>query len=210
MNNFFSAIKDILDEVAEAYKYAELDFYKLKGEIISLIDKAKSKGYGNPDYCEVNIVVVDRFETNVKIHIYYKGTEGKFHRFMKKLDLGKLTNIPNIIKARLANIGEVSFKLSDYHSLYSINESLISPNVDFKYLYSFTLKDARTIPSRKELHIKDELFYYKVDLVYVYDDGQTERRVKYFGTILNMPADVQEQIVNSDDHGCSLDIPVLN
>lgn len=210
MNNFFNAIKDILDEVAEAYKYAELDFFKLKGEIISLIDKAKSKGYGNPDYCEINIVVVDRFETNVTIHIYYKGREGKFHRFMKKLDLGKLTNVPNIIRAKLANLGEVSFKLSDYYGLYSVNESIITPNVDFKYLYSFTLKDARAIPNRKELHIKDELFYYKIDLVYVYDDGETEKRVKYFGTVLNMPTDIQDKIFNSDDHSCFIDIPVSN
>lgn len=204
--SFFSAIKDFLDEFAEAYKYAELNFYQLKTEVVELLDKAKSKGYGNPDYCEMSIQVVDRFETDVTIQLIYKGKEGKFHRFKKKLDLGKLTNIPNVVRTRLANTGEATIKLSDYQNLYMVRESNIVDNVDFKHLYAFSLKNARGIPAHKELHIKDELFYYQVSLVYVYNDGDKEVRNKYFGTILNMPTEVQEKIAASEDKACYLNI----
>lgn len=207
-NNFLSAIKNLLDEFAEAYKYAELNFYQLKTEVVELIDKAKSKGYGNPDYCEMNIQVIDRFETNVSIQLIYKGPEGKFYRFKKQLDLGKLTNIPNVVRTRLVNTGEVTIKLSDFQSLYMVRESNITENVDFKHLYAFSLKNAKGTPVRKELHIKDELFYYQVSLVYVYDDNDTEVRNKYFGTILNMPVEVQEKIASSEEKACFLNINI--
>lgn len=47
MQNFLSFLKECLDAFQVAYKYAELDFYKLRGEVTSLLDKARSKGYGN-------------------------------------------------------------------------------------------------------------------------------------------------------------------
>lgn len=206
-NNLISAFMDLLDEFAEAYKYAELDFYKLKTEVIELIDKAKSKGYGNPDYCEMSIQIVDRFETDVTIQLIYNGYEGKYYRFKKKIDLGKLTNIPFTVRNRLATTGEVTIKLSDFPSLYSIRESIIIPTVEFKHLYAFSLKNAKGVPVNKELHIQDELFYYHVTLVYVYENEEKETRSKYFGNILNMPSDIQEKIALSEDKTCHLNIP---
>lgn len=206
MQNFISFIKEFLDEFSEAYKYAELDFYKLQTEVVELMNKAKAKGYGNPDYCELTIKVVNRLETDVTIHSYYKDGNGKYRRFTKKLDLGALTNIPTVIKSRLDRESEIKIKLSDFHKLYEVTEKEITPTVDFKHLYSFSLKNAKGVPSRKELHIKDNLFYYQVILVYVYDGGEKEIRNKYFGKILNLPLEIQEKIESTEEKACYIDV----
>lgn len=206
MQNFISFIKDFLDEFSEAYKYAELDFYKLQTEVVELMNKAKAKGYGNPDYCELTIKVVNRLETDVTIQSYYKDGNGKYRRFTKKLDLGALTNIPTVVKSRLDRESEIKIKLSDFHKLYEVAEKEITPTVDFKHLYSFSLKNAKGVPSRKELHIKDNLFYYQVILVYVYDGGEKEIRNKYFGKILNLPLEIQEKIESTEEKACYIDV----
>ena len=206
MQNFISFIKEFLDEFSEAYKYAELDFYKLQTEVVELMNKAKAKGYGNPDYCELTIKVVNRLETDVTIQSYYKDGNGKYRRFAKKLDLGALTNIPTVVKSRLDRESEIKIKLSDFHKLYEVTEKEITPTVDFKHLYSFSLKNAKGVPSRKELHIKDNLFYYQVVLVYVYDGGEKEIRNKYFGKILNLPLEIQEKIESTEEKACYIDV----
>ncbi len=201
-NNFVSFVKEFLDEFAEAYKYAELEFYKLKTEVIELMNKARAKGYGNPDYCELSIKLVNRMETDVTIQTYYKDGNGKFRRFTKKLDLGKLVNIPSLVNSRLKKDSEVSIKLTDFQKLYEAEEKDITPTVDFKHLYNFSLKNANGTPVRKELHIIDNLFYYQVVLVYVYSDGEKEIRNKYFGTILNLPTEVMEKIESTEEKAC--------
>lgn len=206
MNGFISLVKDLLDEFSEAYKYAELDFYKLKTEVVELMNKAKAKGYGNPDYCEMSIKVINRLETNVTIQTYYKESNGKVRRFTKKLDLGKLVNIPTVVKTRLDKDPEVTIKLTDFEKLYEVEEKDITSTVDFNNLYKFTLKNAKGTPTRKELHIKDNLFYYQVVLVYVYADGQKELRDKYFGLIENLPQEVQDKIESTEERACFIDV----
>ena len=205
-NGIISLIKEFLDEFSEAYKYAELEFYKLKTEVIELMNKARAKGYGNPDYCELSIKVVNRMETDVTIQTYYKDDNGKFRRFTKKLDLGKLVNIPSLVNSRLKKDSEVSIKLTDFQKLYEAEEKDITPTVDFKHLYTFSLKNAKGTPVRKELHIKDNLFYYQVVLVYVYSDGEKEIRNKYFGTILNLPTKVMEKIESTEEKAWYIDV----
>lgn len=205
-NSIISLIKEFLDELSEAYKYAELEFYKLKTEVIELMNKARAKGYGNPDYCELSIKVVNRMETDVTIQAYYKDGNGKFRRFTKKLDLGKLVNIPSLVNSRLKKDSEVSIKLTDFQKLYEAEEKDITPTVDFKHLHNFSLKNAKGTPVRKELHIKDNLFYYQVVLVYVYSDGEKEIRNKYFGTILNLPTEVMEKIESTEEKACYIDV----
>ena len=206
MKSVISLVKEFLDEFSEAYKYAELEFYKLMPEVLELINKAKSKGYGNPDYCELSINVVNRMETGVTIQSYYKENNGKFRRFTKKLDLGALVNIPNIVKKRLEKSSEVSIQLTDFQKLYDVNEKDIIPTVEFKHLYSFTLKGAKATPIRKELHIKDNLFYYQVVLVYVYENGEKEIRNKYFGIIQDLPEEILDKIETTDEKACYIDV----
>lgn len=206
MGGILSFVKDLLDEFSEAYKYAELEFYKLKTEVLELMNKAKSKGFGNPDYCEMSIKVVNRLETNVTIQTYYMENNGKVRRFTKKLDLGKLVNIPSVVKARLDKDPEVTIKLTDFEKLYEVEEKDITPSVDFNNLYKFTLKNAKGTPTCKELHIKDNLFYYQVVLVYVYADGQKELRDKYFGLIENLPKEVQDKIESTEERACFIDV----
>lgn len=209
MKDFFSIVKDFLDEFSEAYKYAELEFYKLMPEVVKLLNKAKSRGYGNPDYCELSIRVVNRMETDVTIQSFYKEDSGKFRRFTKKLDLGALVNIPHVVKARLEKSPEVSIRLTDFQKLYEINEKDIIPVVEFKHLNTFTLKGAKATPIRKELHIKDNLFYYQVILVYVYDNGEKEIRNKYFGVILDLPQEILDKIEMTEEKACYIDVTNL-
>ena len=68
------------------------------------------------------------------------------------------------------------------------------------------LKNAKGTPVRKELHIKDNLFYYQVVLVYVYSDGQKELRDKYFGLIENLPQEVQDKIESTEEKACFIDV----
>lgn len=206
MGNIISIIKDFLEEFSEAYKYAELDFYKLKSEVLFLMDKAKEKGFDNPDYCEMTIKVVNKTQTKVSIQTYYKVNE-KFRRFSKELDLGILVNIPAVVKNRLKENNEVKIRLTDFDNLYSVNEKDIIPTVEFEHLYHFTLKNAKGTPVRKELHIKDELFYYQVVLVYVYDNGEkNDCRVKNFGNIKNIPQEVISKITSTEEKACFIDV----
>lgn len=202
MSNLFSFIKDVIEEFSVAYKYAELDFYKLKTDVISLINNAKNKGYGNPDFCSMQIKVISKIETSVIIEAYYKKVNGKYQKFTKTLDIGKLTNVPQLVGERLTTAGEVAIKLTDFINLYSVREDDIIPTVEFKNLYGFSLKNAKGVPTRKELHIKDELFYYKVVLVYVYENGEKEMRIKHLGNIIDMPEEVVAKIASNEDKAC--------
>lgn len=202
MSNLFSFIKDVIEEFSVAYKYAELDFYKLKTDVISLINNAKNKGYGNPDFCSMQIKVISKIETSVIIEAYYKKVNGKYQKFTKTLDIGKLTNVPQLVGERLTTAGEVAIKLTDFINLYSVKEDDIIPTVEFKNLYGFSLKNANGVPTRKELHIKDELFYYKVVLVYVYENDEKEMRIKHFGNIIDMPEEVAAKIASNEDKAC--------
>ena len=206
MNDLISFLRGCLDAFQVAYKYAELDFYKLRGEVISLLDKARIKGYSYPDYCEMRIQIINSFETNVTIQSFYKGENGKFYRFKKDLDLGKLSNIPYVVKKRLDADGEVSIKLTDFTSLYAIGDNQIVPVGDFKRLHIFTFKDAQGDPVRKEMYIKDDLFYYTVKCSYVYENGEKETRIKYYGVIQNLPQDVIERINNDEEKECFIDV----
>jgi hypothetical protein len=189
----------------EAYKYAELDFYKLRNEVVSLLDRARSKGYASPDYCELRIHIVNSFETDVFIEAYYK-RDGKFYRFKKDLDLGKLVNVPNTIASELRCKGEVSVKLCDFQTLYSIKDEEIVPKGDFRRIHSFTFTGVTFSPMSKELSIKDELFYYQVDCSYIFHDGHKETRTKYYGHISNLPEDVKAAISSSEDHICRMTV----
>lgn len=206
MQNLLSFLKECLDAFQVAYKYAELDFFKLRGEITSLLDKARAKGYGNPDYCEMNIQIKSSFETDVTIQSFYKGNNGKYYRFKKNLDLGKLTNIPHIINNRIKNEKEVTIKLTDFQNLYTIGDDEITPIGDFKRLHIFTFKDAKGTPTSKEMLIKDELFYYMVKCSYIYDNGEKETRIKYYGTIQNLPQDIIDKINYDSEKECIINI----
>lgn len=206
MSELFSFIKDVFEVFADAYKYAELDFFKLKTEVLSLIKKAKSNGYGTPDYASLYVKVENRYETIAVIEIYYNKGNGKFQKFKKTIDLGVLTNIPQTIKERLDRDGEVAIKLSDFNNMISVAENDIVPNVEFKHLYSFSLKNAKGVPIKKELHITDELFYYKVVLVYIYENGEKELRVKYFGQIVDLPEEVINKITTNEEKSCYIDV----
>lgn len=208
MNKILDFFKDCLEAFSEAYKYAELDFYKLRNEVISLLDKARSKGYTDPAYCELSIEIRDAYETAVQIQTFYK-KNGKFFRFKKELDLGKLVNIPYVVKQRLIAENKITIKLSDFQNLYSVRDADIMPSVEFDYLRNNAHigGDRKSVgPIKAILSITDELFYYVVELTCTYEDNKIETRRKYFANIKNIPADVQNTILSSEDKTCILDV----
>ncbi len=205
-NNFLSFLHECLEAFEVAYKYAELDFFKLRSEVISLLDKARAKGYGNPDYCEMKISVINSHETDVNIQAIYKGLNEKYYRFKKDLDLGCLINIPHTIKSKLQNEREVTIRLTDFQSLYTIGENQITPRGDFKNIQVFTFKNVEKTPIRKEVYIKDELFYYVVKCTYVYENEERETRQKYYGFIQNLPEEIISRLDSDEEKECTIDV----
>lgn len=206
MKRLISIIADVIEEITSAYKYAEYDFYKLVNDVSSLLEQANSKGYNNPDACSLSIKVVNKLLTTAIIDSYYRKDNGKFQKFSKKLDIGKLTNVPINVQKRLDIQKELLIKLSDLDTFRSIKVEDIIPSVLFSNLYNFKLKDIVEIPQKKELHITDNLFYYKVVFVYKYDSGIINSRIKYFGHIDDLPLEINERLLSNDDRTCSLDV----
>ena len=47
MKTLKTKIGNFLEAFADAYKYAELDFYKIRSEVLTLLNRARAKGYEN-------------------------------------------------------------------------------------------------------------------------------------------------------------------
>ena len=206
MKRLLSIIAEVIDEITSAYKYAEYDFYKLVTEVTSLLQQASSRGYKDPDACSLTIKVVNKLLTTVVIDSYYKKSNGKYQKFSKKLDIGTLSNVPTNVRKRLDVEKELTIRLSDLDSFKSVRQDEIIPSVLFSNLYNFKLKDVTETPQKKELHITDNLFYYKVVFVYKYDNGVTNTKVKFFGHIEELPSEINEKILSNDDRSCFLDV----
>lgn len=204
-----SIFKNCLEAFAEAYKYAEFDFYKIKTEVINLLKVANGRGYSIPMYCEVAIDVVNKHHTDVLIQLIYN-KDGKYIRFKKSLDLGVLVNIPLVVKNRLDQDSKVTFKIEDIQGLYVIGENDIKTSVEYKALETFKFTNISEEPTQKILTIKDDLFYYIVECTCVFDGGRKETRKKYYAEIQNLPSEIIDKIITSDDYQCSLDVTHAN
>lgn len=206
MNKLFTLLSEIIEEFSSAYKYAEYDFYELISDMTVLLENANAKGYDNPDICSLTINVANKLMTTVTIDAYYKKENGKYQKFSKKLEIGTLTNVPANVNNRLKTEKEIVVKLTDINSFKSIKLSDIIPIIQFDNLCNFKLEDAVAVPDKKELHITDNLFYYKVVLVYKYQDGKKDTKIKYFGNIAMLPSEIIDKISSSDDHSCYIDV----
>lgn len=117
-----------------------------------------------------------------------------------------MSNVPTNVRKRLDVEKELTIRLSDLDSFKSVRQDEIIPSVLFSNLYNFKLKDVTETPQKKELHITDNLFYYKVVFVYKYDNGVTNTKVKFFGHIEELPSEINEKILSNDDRSCFLDV----
>lgn len=205
MNRILEKLNDVLEAFAEAYKYAELDFYKVKSEVVTLMDKARGKGYDYPAYCELKIEIINNFETDVTIQNIYK-RDGKFFRFKKTIDVGKLVNIPHVVRKKLEQDHSITIKLEDFQNLYAVNENEIKSTVAFKSLETFTFKGVSDTPVQKTLTIQDELFYYSVLATYVFADGSKKSSKKYYGDIIGLPENLISEISQSEELKCTIDV----
>ena len=205
--SFFANLKD---EYLFALKYAELEFFKLKDEIVDLLKVADSKGYSNPEYGSIEIEVIDSLQTTVCIDLYFKKVNHYAQKFSKKLDVGKLIFIPGIIEGKIIRDKKVKIELdmNDMHSIYMVSSKNIWSTNTFKELVNFKFKNEERIPVYKEVSIKDELFYYIVDVTCYYDEKRNvkETRRRYVGYIKNIPADVLLSINDDPDRKVTLDV----
>lgn len=201
-----SFIADVIEEISSAFKYAEYEFYKLISDVNSLLDQASRHGYHNPSICSFTIKRINKSVTSVTIEAYYDKGNRKYHKFSKKLDIGELKNVPLNVCNRLNTDKELTIKLSDMETFRSINQEEIIPTIHFNDLYNFKLKNIDFVPDKKELHITDNLFYYKVVLVYKYQDGGMDSKIIYCGYIQNLPSEINDKISSSSDRSCFIDV----
>lgn len=213
MSKFLDFFKEVTEAYSDALKYAEYECFKLKEDIVSLLKQANSKGYSNPDYCKMDIEVVNTWQTIVNIELIYRKTSSTVQRFTRTLDLGKIKYMPELMKSQLALSSKFSVELDveDLSSLYSISASDVTPEISFDSLEIFNFKNISQQPIKKELFIKDDLFYYIVEATGYFENEisgtvtkETKRR--YIGSIKNLPASVQNQIIQDPDHSVLLDV----
>ena len=208
MAKFLDKFKEISDGFKSIIEHTEYECYKLKDDIVKLLSIANEQGYSNPVVSELSIKVVNKFQTIVRIDIYFDGNIKRYLKFSSTLDLGRLVCVPLSLENRLINAGEVKIALdtNDFNSLFVVSTSQIRSEDDFDKLKLVTLKDVLQIPIQKQLRIKDRLFYYEVEGTYVFKDGTKASRKLYIGHIKNMPKQVQERILQDPDLEVTIDV----
>lgn len=211
--NIIDLFKEFYEAYSDALRYAEYEFYKLKDDIVNLLRQANSRGYNNPDYCQLTIDVKNSNQTIVKIELYFKKSGSKVQRFSRTLDLGSLVLVPELIKEKLKREHFLTIELdvNDLRSIYGISTSEITAQERFENLERFNFKGIQRKATRKELSIKDDLFYYTVEATCYYNDDsfggeQKETKRRYFGYIKNMPPSVLKIISSDPDHVVVLDV----
>lgn len=205
-------IKNLFKELAEVYKsalkYSEYECYKIKDDIVNLLNTANGKGFSNPIASGLSIKIINKRQTIVDIDIYFNGRTAKYQKFSTSLDLGKLIYVPLNISTRLNRSGEakVTLDTNDFSSLFVVATSQIRPEDDFENLKNVTIRDTMQIPIQKQLRIKDKLLYYEVEGLYVFRDGSSCSSKLYIGYIKNLPSQVQDKILNNPNMEVILDV----
>lgn len=201
-------LKELADIYRTAMKYSEYECYKIKDDIVKLLNTANEKGYSNPIASELSVKVKSKHQTIVEIDIYFNGRIKKYQKFSTTLDLGKLIHIPLNISNRLNKTGEakVTLNTNDFNSLFVVATSQIRPEDDFENLKHVTIRDTMQIPVQKQLRIKDNLLYYEVEGIYVFRDGSSCSRKLYIGYIKNLPSQVQDGILNNPNMEVIMDV----
>ena len=208
MAKFVDKFKEIRDVFKSALEHSEYECYKIKDDIVKLLNIANEQGYSNPIQSELSIKIVDKYQTIVRIDIYFDGRIERYQKFSTTLDLGRLIYVPLSISHRLTSSGEVKIALdtNDFNSLFVISTSQIRPEDDFEKLKKVTIRDVVQQPIQKQLKIKDRLFYYEVEGIYIFNDKSRCSRKLYIGHIKNIPSQVQDRIINDPDLEVIIDV----
>lgn len=208
MAKIFEGIKEFANILKNAVDHAEYECFKLKDDIIHLLKLANDKGYKDPVKSELTIKVVNADQTIVVIDMYFNGHIERYKKFSTTLDLGCLTCIPISIKHRLGREGQVKIALDtdDFNSLFVVSSKDIRAEDDYNKLTAVIIRDERSVPEQKLLRIKDCVFYYEVEGIYILSGGIKKSRKIYVGEIRNIPAQVVSKILSDPDLEVTIDV----
>lgn len=178
----------IIDLFKESIKYANYDFFKLKEEIIALIQIGRGQGLNNPDYCSITVKNSSRnIDYPVTIDLYYKTGEQEAMHLPKSFIVGTFKSIPGRIKQMILQNGFVEIRIENLLELsLSIHDSVASP-INFDSITGFAPQDSY---KSRSVIIKDDIFTYKVTFSYILSDGSTRSKSISYSDIIGLPSDI--------------------
>ena len=208
MEKILNELMEFVNSIKTAVNHAEYECYKLKDDIVQLLQTANERGFNNPVKSELTIKYVNRDQTVVVIELFFNGTVERYKKFTKTLDLGTLICVPVGIKNRLKRDKQVKVVLDtdDFNSLFLVSTNDIRREDDYTKLSQVKLRDETMEPTQKLLRIKDRLFFYEVEGIYVFSNGSRRSRKLYIGEINNMPPQVVSKLLSDPDLEVTIDV----
>jgi hypothetical protein len=194
---------NIFRNFGNALKYANYNFFQLKEEVVSLVQRGRQYGYDVPNYCKITVKnSAKRYDYPVLIDLYYKDKDNdqQVIHLPQELLIGVFTTIPTPIKERLERKGFVEIVVENLAELFISASEEVSKPISFSSISSFSSN--REILSSRVVTIKDELFAYRVKYLYNTPKSKGNVKVVSYADIANMPEDVKK-ILESDGI-CSL------
>ena len=208
MAKILDGLKEFAKVIQTAVDHAEYECFKLKDDIVQLLKIANEKGFNNPVKSELTIKYVNRDQTIIVIDVYFNGTVERYKKFSSTLDLGSLVCVPISVKKRLDADGQVKIALDtdDFNSLFVVSTKDIRKEDDYNKLIQVSIREEVAIPTQKILRIKDRVFFYEVEGIYVFSNGTRRSKKLYIGEIKNMPPQVISKLLSDPDLEVSIDV----
>ena len=101
---------------------------------------------------------------------------------------------------------KVVLDTDDFNSLFLVSTNDIRREDDYTKLSQVKLRDETMEPTQKLLRIKDRLFFYEVEGIYVFSNGSRRSRKLYIGEINNMPPQVVSKLLSDPDLEVTIDV----
>lgn len=208
MAKILEELKEFAKIIQTAVNHAEYECYKIKDDIVQLLKIANEKGFNHPVKSEITIKYINRNQTIVVIEIYFNGTVERYKKFSSTLDLGSLICVPVGIKKRLEEDHQVKIALDtdDFNSLFIVSTNDIRKEDDYVKLTKVNIREELTEPAQKLLKIKDRVFFYEVEGIYVFSNGSKRSKKLYIGEINNIPSHVVSNLINNPDLEVTIDV----
>lgn len=157
-------------ELAQVAKTSNLDFYKFRNEIVSLVRHGVRTGYTKPATCRMEIRKTDDKDVfSVKIEVYFLVDEGKFQKISKQYSVFGFSYIPNGINEILEKNGlaKVTFNASEIQDIVMNMEKEVydSRNRPLSYWIKKTIKESSNNDHvRYRVKLDDIVLYYRARL----------------------------------------------
>ena len=116
--------------------------------------------------------------------------------------------MPISVKRRLDTDGQVKIALDtdDFNSLFVVSTKDIRKEDDYNKLTQVNIREEVAMPTQKILRIKDRVFFYEVEGIYIFSNGSKRSKKLYIGEIKNMPPQVVSKLLSDPDLEVSIDV----